>query len=107
MFVVEDSSQTIDSIERGVAENGFLEMLDRLSDQGRKVSPSPSSAKFAPKIMMKMPEHGRLKRRDLERAMESLFSVNLIKVESYGPPSKNQRRIIRAENEDGRIPGGQ
>ncbi len=55
---------------------------------------------------MNMPEHGRLKRRDLERAMESLFSTNVIKVENYGPPSKKQKRLVRAEIEDGGFPGG-
>jgi RecA-family ATPase len=85
-------------------EKAFLTCLDALTERGSFVSESRNSATYAPKVMSRMPERGRIKKRDIEKAMFSLFSQGDIINEAYGPPSKMRHRIARkpekeAENE--------
>ncbi|RDD62002.1 ATPase [Ferruginivarius sediminum] len=87
------------SIERGQAETVFLECLDKLTARGTHVSESPHAGNYAPKVISRMPERGRFKVRDIERAMQRLFSDGDIKNESYGPPSRLKTRIVRCSHD--------
>jgi RecA-family ATPase len=83
-------------IEQNNHERTFLKCLDALAKRNSNVSDNRNSSTYAPKVMMKMPERERVKKSDLEKAMFSLFSKDEITNESYGPPSKGARRIVRA-----------
>jgi RecA-family ATPase len=76
-------------------EKVFLNCLKAIEERGSKVSESRNSANYAPKVIALMPESGRAKKRDLEKAMLSLFSSGDIINEQYGPPSKLRSRVIR------------
>lgn len=99
VFVAEErSGGMVGTLERRNVETLFLECLDALREQGRNVSASERAGGYAPRLMAKMPDSGRLKVRDFERAMESLFAQGRIHNVAYGPPSKGAKRIERNPN---------
>lgn len=101
VFVADDEdTPTVASIKRGNAEKTFLELLDKLTKQGRDVSPKSAATNYAPKVMGNMPDRDRLKRRDLERAMENLFACEAIVAVDYGPPSRGWKQVVRAKTDD-------
>ncbi len=85
------------SIKRGNAETVFLECLDNVRSEGREVTDRSRAGNFAPRGFEKRPEATGYDRRGLERAMERLFAQKTIRVETYGRPSRQFTRIIRAE----------
>ena len=88
-------------IEESNHEKTFIKCLDILTERGTAISDSTNSSTYAPKIMAKMPERERMKRRKLEKAMFSLFSKGDIVNEPYGPPSRLRSRIARKPSEGG------
>jgi RecA-family ATPase len=82
-------------------EKAFLKCLDALAERKSNVSESTNSATYAPKVMMRMPERNKVKKRELEKAMHSLFSKGEIVNEEYGPPSKMRTRITRKPGSGG------
>ncbi len=92
---------TASSIKASQADQTFLDCLDALEKQNRKVSESKNSSTYAPKVMARMPESGKCRRHDLERAMNCLFSAGKIANEAYGPPSRGRTCIVRAKVEKG------
>ena len=77
-------SGAVASIERRGHEKTFLECLAAVTAQGRTVSEGRTSPRYAPKVFARMPEAGSAKLRDLERAMEALFSSCSIRVGEAG-----------------------
>ena len=75
------------------ADRQFLDILAQFTRQGRDVSPSPSSS-FAPTVFAAQPGNGGLSRKAFTLAMNRLFAVGKIKVEKFGPPSKQRSRIV-------------
>jgi RecA-family ATPase len=64
------------------ADNLFLKLLDRFTDQGRKVSDKKNANNYAPTAFATDPE-GKGKHKDFINAMARLFTANKIKVENY------------------------
>ena len=93
------AGNAVSSIKLGLADQAFLDCLDALERQKRKVSESKNSSTYAPKVMARMPERGNCRLRELERAMNRLFSTGKIINEEYGPPSKRSTRIVRVKIE--------
>ncbi len=87
------------STRENQAEETFLECLDLLTTRGTAVSEAATSSSYAPKKMTRMKESGKFGKRDLERAMERLFSAGAITNEQIGIPSKQRNVIVRAESE--------
>jgi DNA polymerase len=90
---------TLDEFEKTAAaaqaDKVFLELLDRLTAQGRNLSAVANSSNYAPKLFA---EQGTgISRKQFEAAMQRLFNGNKIRVERYGPPSKTTTRIVRRE----------
>jgi RecA-family ATPase len=85
-------------IERAAAEapinDTFLRCLDAKTAQGIIVVAAPGRG-YAPSVFEDMPEAGGLKSRALAPAMERLLSSGRIKVETFGPPSKQRTRLVR------------
>ena len=98
---VEKFSGMVGHIEESNHEKTFIKCLDILTERGTAISDSTNSSTYAPKIMAKMPERERMKRRKLEKAMFSLFSKGDIVNEPYGPPSRLRSRIARKPSEGG------
>lgn len=75
-------------------ERVFLELLEAVTAEGRPVSDNSHAGNYAPKFFATRPNRQGFNKLDFLKAMEALFTAGKIKVESYGPPSKNQQRIV-------------
>ena len=76
------------------AERVFLELLEAVTAEGRSVSENTHASNYAPKLFAKRPGREGFNKADFAKAMERLFSDGRIKLEDYGPPSKNRKRIV-------------
>jgi RecA-family ATPase len=91
------------NLERAAAEQRadqtFLELLDRFTDQGRNTCEKPSANNYAPALFAKEKEAREcaIRKADFEAAMRRLFATNRIRVEPYGPPSRISTRLVRRE----------
>jgi RecA-family ATPase len=82
-------------VKQAAAEQTFLELLDRLMDQGRAVSASANAGNYAPKLFAEQPGRNGLRKEDFKRAMEALFAANRIRVEEYRNKGDLCSRIAR------------
>jgi RecA-family ATPase len=80
------------------AESAYLELLDAYNDRGRHVS-DKSGANYAPKVFSDDQAATGITKKQFKDAMNRLFTADRIKVEDYGPPSRLQRRIVRASHD--------
>jgi RecA-family ATPase len=94
VYVPEAGISSLDkaSLERR-AQDVFLRLLTKVSDQNQHVSPYKSSA-YAPAKFAKMDEATGIKKVHLEKAMQKLLDDKLIHIEVSGPLSK-QRSYLR------------
>ena len=98
-----ESEDTVARIERQVreksADSDFLDGLQQLTKQNRNVSPAPTAHNYAPKLIRNLPGIDR-KPRELEAAMERLFSANIIEVGVFGKDAhrKNKNGLILVNN---------
>lgn len=87
----------VDPDELGKAdkrERVFLHLLRIHNDRNIRVSASPSSPSFAPKIFAAHIGREKLTRSDFALAMESLLATDRIANRPVGPPSKNQFGLL-------------
>lgn len=75
------------------AEEAFLACLEAVNETGRYASATPNSPCYAPKIFLKLDARRGFNRRQLERAMESLFAAGRIRVEAI---KTGHRNIVQA-----------
>jgi RecA-family ATPase len=89
----------VGTFERAAAEAKadalFLNLLGRFDRQGRNVSDKVGPS-FAPNEFADEPEAkaAGIKKDELARAMRRLFAANRIRIETYGRPSRQCRRIV-------------
>ncbi len=87
------------SIVRRNAEELFLNLLDKVTADGRHASDDFHSANYAPKIFAMRPDREGFNRKDFERAMQSLFAQRRIKLGEYFNASRHKLTcIIKAED---------
>jgi hypothetical protein len=95
VFVVKGSSTgIIASIERRTCERVFLDLLDRVTNEGRYVSDSHNAPNYAPKLFAKRPDREGFKKPDFERAMERLFAAREIVPSTYKAPNRHVHACI-------------
>lgn len=80
------------------ADQTFLDLLAAYEARGRTVGDRPS-ATYAPTLFAKDPAAIGLTRQGFERAMNRLFAAGEIEVVTVGPPSRQQRKIVRTVQE--------
>lgn len=86
------------NIARKRAEEAFLECLDATLQQGRHVTEVSNSPRFAPRVFAKMPEADRASVKDLERAMQALFSGRKIRIDNVKGSDRHPiKAIVRQE----------
>ena len=85
------------TIERRTADKAFLEGLDALSRAGRNLSDSRNAGNYAPRAISRTPQGKGFNVRQLEVAMERLFSNGMIRVEECGRKSDPRKQIVRTE----------
>jgi RecA-family ATPase len=100
LFLPEGSGASLDRLARAAkAEQVFVDLLCRFTNQDRNVSDKRTSPNYAPTEFAREDEAKKftLKKFDLELAMRSLFKADKITVDSYGRPSRPQTRIVLKE----------
>ena len=85
------------TVVRSRADRVFLACLEARNQENRPVSPHPNASTYAPKLFARRPEAEGCSKRELEAAMERVFSNGSIQTESYGRPSRRQTRIVRTK----------
>src|SRR5205823_12332739 len=60
------------------AERIFLELLDKLTAEGQRVSHNDRASNYAPKLFARRPEADGLRKTDFETSMHALFSSGRI-----------------------------
>lgn len=94
VFLPEGGVSSLDGIARDQqAEETFMTLLGRYEREGRNVADAKTSPTYAPAAFCKEQEAKGLRKPDLERAMRSLFRTGKIRIETYGRPSRPNRRI--------------
>jgi len=89
----------IGSIERRVCERVFLDLLQRITAEGRRVSHKANAANFAPTVFAGRPDRDGFRKADFRRAMENLFAAGKIKVSSYlGTNRTSYECIVSTDN---------
>lgn len=98
-FVVNEPEMTgaVAVIQRTNCDAVFMRLLDEFQSENRPVSESSRASNYAPALFSRRPRMDRedFRKRDFHRAMEALFASDQIALESYGPPSRSRRQIIR------------
>lgn len=82
----------------------FLRLIEERNAQGRWVTPNKATG-YAPKELATMPGAGGCTAPAFAKAMERLLASDRIKVETYGPASKQRQRLIVAPSN--RLPTGE
>lgn len=86
-------------IERRAAEAVFLDLLDAATQSGRNLSDSKHAGNYAPKVLAASPNAERYSQKDLAAAMERLFAAGQIRMDPYGRPGDQRRRLARVLSE--------
>ena len=89
---VVEATGAVAGIERRGHEQAFLDCLAAVTAQGRTVSEVRNSPRYAPKVFATMSEAKGVKKHNLEKAMEALFSAGVIRVGEVG--KSDQRKPI-------------
>jgi RecA-family ATPase len=96
LFLPEHSISGLDKLAReSKSDELFLDLLKRFAGEGRNLSHNASSRTYAPTVFATDTEakQHRLRKADLEAAMNRLFKAKKIYVENYGRPSRPYSRI--------------
>lgn len=87
----------IGAIERDNVERVFLDLLDRSTREGRRVSHKQRASNYAPKMFARRGDRDGFDKRDFEGAMERLFQYGTIIVGSVKDESRRHvDAIVRA-----------
>jgi RecA-family ATPase/5S rRNA maturation endonuclease (ribonuclease M5) len=97
MFHLEDAGNGgLDAMaSTSKARRVFLDLLDKTQSEGRNVNAN-GGPNYAPSVFAKDPRNERVTRAAFQSAMNDLFANGQIEVETFGPPSRQTTRIVRA-----------
>jgi RecA-family ATPase len=94
LFLPEGGLSNLDKAAREQkAEEVFLALLARYTNEGRNVSEKETANNYAPNAFRKEKEAKGLRKEELDAAMRRLFPAGKIHVDEYGPPSKRATRL--------------
>ena len=74
------------------AERVFIDTLEKLFDQGQKLSPSPS-ATYAVKVIADHPDAKGISKKELAAAQQRLLDASRIRIITEGPPSRRTQHL--------------
>jgi RecA-family ATPase len=81
------------------ADDTFLRLMALFKAQGREVSPNKSPS-YAPAVFSKHPDACGISSAAFSAAMERLLRAGKIKIETFGPPSHERKRLVLGEAAD-------
>jgi RecA-family ATPase len=96
----DETSGIVGSLRARNCETVFLDLLAKVTAEGRTVSDSTHAANYAPRAFAKRPDREGYARRDFDRAMQTLFAEGKIRMSEYGYPSDRRRKIVAVEQAD-------
>ncbi|NEK53231.1 AAA family ATPase [Rhizobium leguminosarum] len=82
------------------AELVFLQLLEVFESRGTKLSNSPNSSTYAPRLFAKDDRREGINKREFERAMNRLFDAGKLKTEVLYPGTQKEKQIIKAASND-------
>src|SRR5262249_3446119 len=88
------------SIERRAAGRVFVDLLDAATRQGPNLSGRQPAGNLAPKVFAGSPNAERYSQKELAAAMERVFVEGKIRMELYGRPGDQRRRMVRVATEN-------
>jgi RecA-family ATPase len=91
---VHQSSGIIGAIHRRTCERVFLDLLDAVTSEGRKVSENPRSGNYAAALFARRPDREGYKKPDFARAMEALFAKREIACITYRGSSRHEHTML-------------
>jgi hypothetical protein len=94
------------SVYRRSAKRVFMDLLDKITAEGRHVSDSIPASNYAPKLFARRPGNERYKVGEFRSAMETLFDIGEIRVGNYGREGSNHHRIVRCQHPEEAILDG-
>jgi hypothetical protein len=77
------------------ADEKFLKLLRRFNEQNQDVS-ATSGTNFAPSVFAKHADAAGIGSKHFRDAMQRLLDNRAIRIEPFGPPSKNKKRLVIA-----------
>ena len=96
-FLLDDKRGGFDRLAaQAKAERVFVDLLAGFESEDRDVSPNRGPT-YAPTEFAKHPDVDGVAKRALEIAMAQLLKAGRIRVETFGPPSKQRKRLRLAE----------
>jgi hypothetical protein len=81
---------------RPKATEVFLTLLDRCTEANIPLSHAKTAGNSAPGVFARRSDCHGYKKRDFEQAMSDLFERGAIRLEQYGRPGDERRKIVRA-----------
>lgn len=85
-------------IQRKAAKRVFLDILDKITAEGRNASENSHAPNYAPKLFAGRPDNEDYRFADFKRAMEDLFSEEVLRNQPYkGRNGRTGEHIVRAE----------
>ena len=96
-YIVEGGANSLDkrAIEIRVDET-FLALLSMFSAQGQDASPNPSPS-YAPSRFADHPNANGFSKKQFAAAMQRLLVGGKIRIEQFGPPSRQRSRLVLNE----------
>ena len=97
LFLPEPGVSSLDMLARkSRADEIFIDLLKRLSAEGRNISHHANLNTYGPTVFVKEAEAKkiRLSKAELEAGMRRLFADGKIRAERYGPPSKSYSHLV-------------
>jgi RecA-family ATPase len=102
VFVMEPKPGSLEAMATTQkAEEFFLSSLQRLNDQNRgPFSHKKQSNNYAPKAFAELPEAkaAGVRKTALAQAMDRLINTKKITIQPYGPPSRDNHKLVISEN---------
>jgi len=96
VFVADAEPSSLDRMAAGAkAERVFLELLDEITAQGRRVN-AAGGTHYAPKVFADHPSSEGVNKRAFRAAMETLLASHKVVVAEGGPPSRRVSFLERA-----------
>src|SRR5262249_1471968 len=90
---VHEATGIIASIEKRTCERVFLDLLQQVTNENQPVSSNSRAGNYAPKLFAQRRPTERYRVKDLELAMQNLFSQSRIINVSYGRKGDERTRI--------------
>jgi RecA-family ATPase len=75
------------------AKDVFLTLLRTFNEQGQNVTATPCST-YAPTMFAKHPKGAGIAKSHFATAMQDLLDKKMIRIETFGPPSKQRQRLV-------------